>query len=798
MSARVRHATLAGLGRATVLIALWALLGLAAIAAVETAPARADTTIHVTTTADAMAADGQCSLVEALLIKAGFNEPDCSALPVSGTATIVVPAGCYRISAAVPFPELSGTEVIEGAGPGPADCSGGGTVIQQQAPTQVLFIDGGANTTISGLTLTGGHPVCASAADPFCNGGGVFNAGRALALRDVLVTGNSAGSALDAFTGGRGGGGLYNFKGSAVTIEDSTITANSAGNGAPSGSAARGGNGGEGGGILNDGGQITLVDSTVSGNSAGAAADGGDFTSAGNGTDGGYGGGGGGIANSPASTLAIERSTISGNHAGNGGAGGEGNTGGDGAGGGSGGAILNLGQLSVSVSTISANAAGAGGSGGLGDTASGGSGGFGGSGGGVWTSGNPVVMTNATVSGNATGTGGLGGDGAPNGTDLPGGVGGGIDTEGDATLRNATVANNAAARAGGIFAEGGNMSETGSVIAANRPYNCGGTFLDDGHNLTFGDATCPGPEADPKLGPLRANGGPTQTIALGAGSAAVDLIPPASGCPPTDQRGVARPHGAGCDAGAYELAPPLISGASATATSPTTATIKAGVNPNLQDTTVVVDYGTTTAYGPTSTSEDIGAGNTPGPLGVQLSGLAPGVTYHAQLVVMNADGASRSADLVFTTPANRNLKPVAPSLSQIRQSSRRWVEGNKRASISARHRLPVGTKFSFELNETATVNFVFTQRLAGRTVERHCVARTRRDAHNPRCTMSVIGGALAFSAHAGVDKVQFDGRLPRHHKLRPGTYRLVIVATDTAGRRSAPARLTFTILRRLA
>ena len=466
MSARVRHATVAGLWRATVLIALWALLGLAAIAAVETATARADTTIHVTTTADEIAVDGQCSLVEALYIKAGFNEPDCSTLPVSGTATIVVPAGCYRVSAAVPFPELSGAEVIEGAGPGRADCSGGGTVIQQQAPTQVLFIDSGADTTISGLTLTGGHPVCPSAADPFCNGGGVFNAGRALTLRDVLVTGNSAGSALDAFTGGRGGGGIYNFKGSAVTVEDSTITANSAGNGAPSGSAARGGNGGEGGGILNDGGQVTLVDSTVSGNSAGAAADGGDFVSAFNGTDGGDGGGGGGIANFPASTLTIERSTISGNHAGNGGAGGEGNTGGDGAGGGSGGGILNLGQLTVSDSTISANAAGAGGSGGLGDTGSGGSGGFGGSGGGVWTSGNPVVITNATVSGNATGSGGFGGDGAPNGADLPGGVGGGIDTEGDATIRNATVANNAAAGAGGIFAEGGN--DVGNGVGDRR------------------------------------------------------------------------------------------------------------------------------------------------------------------------------------------------------------------------------------------------------------------------------------------------------------------------------------------
>ena len=114
--------------------------------------------------------------------------------------------------------------------------------------------------------------------------------------------------------------------------------------------------------------------------------------------------------------------------------------------------------------------------------------------------GNPVDITNATVTGNATGSGGFGGDGALNGADLPGGIGGGIDTEGVATIRNATVANNAAAGAGGIFAEGGNMSETGSVIAANRPYNCGGTFVDDGHNLTFGDTTCPGPRPTPSSG----------------------------------------------------------------------------------------------------------------------------------------------------------------------------------------------------------------------------------------------------------------------------------------------------------
>jgi hypothetical protein len=55
---------------------------------------------------------------------------------------------------------------------------------------------------------------------------------------------------------------------------------------------------------------------------------------------------------------------------------------------------------------------------------------------------------------------------------------------------------------------------------------------------------------------LVSNGGPTWTIALLSGSPAIDRIPPGTnGCGTTittDQRGVARPHGGGCDIGAYE------------------------------------------------------------------------------------------------------------------------------------------------------------------------------------------------------------------------------------------------------
>ncbi|NNC99145.1 MAG: hypothetical protein HKN85_03085 [Gammaproteobacteria bacterium] len=50
---------------------------------------------------------------------------------------------------------------------------------------------------------------------------------------------------------------------------------------------------------------------------------------------------------------------------------------------------------------------------------------------------------------------------------------------------------------------------------------------------------------------LADNGGPTLTHALLVGSPAIDAA--VGTCPATDQRGVARPQGAGCDVGAYEF-----------------------------------------------------------------------------------------------------------------------------------------------------------------------------------------------------------------------------------------------------
>ena len=60
----------------------------------------------------------------------------------------------------------------------------------------------------------------------------------------------------------------------------------------------------------------------------------------------------------------------------------------------------------------------------------------------------------------------------------------------------------------------------------------------------------------PLLSPLQNNGGPSETMALGPGSAAIDAADDATcAAPPVnnlDQRGVTRPQGLHCDIGAVE------------------------------------------------------------------------------------------------------------------------------------------------------------------------------------------------------------------------------------------------------
>jgi CSLREA domain-containing protein len=119
--------------------------------------------------------------------------------------------------------------------------------------------------------------------------------------------------------------------------------------------------------------------------------------------------------------------------------------------------------------------------------------------------------------------------------------GGGLYADRTTTIRNTIIAGNSAGAS-----TDPDCTDTGTNL----------TSL--GHNVVQVPGSCSfsaaGDKAgiDPLLGLLADNGGPAPTHALLSGSPAIDAG--GTDCAPTDARGVPRPQGAGCDAGAYELA----------------------------------------------------------------------------------------------------------------------------------------------------------------------------------------------------------------------------------------------------
>jgi len=136
-----------------------------------------------------------------------------------------------------------------------------------------------------------------------------------------------------------------------------------------------------------------------------------------------------------------------------------------------------------------------------------------------------------------------------------------------------------------------------------------------------------------------------------------------------------------------------------------------------------------------------------------------------------------------------------PVVSAVAQSAPVWREGAMLAQISKKRTPPppVGTTFSFALNEPAGATLSFTQRVPGRSVRHSCVAQTRRNARRRKCLRTVTVGAMSLAGHLGANTVAFQGRLSARTKLKPGRYALVIVADNLAGVRSPAATLSFTI-----
>ncbi|HEX4482682.1 MAG TPA: hypothetical protein VH081_02745 [Solirubrobacteraceae bacterium] len=95
--------------------------------------------------------------------------------------------------------------------------------------------------------------------------------------------------------------------------------------------------------------------------------------------------------------------------------------------------------------------------------------------------------------------------------------------------------------------------------------------------------------------------------------------------------------------------PPTLGSASVGAITETGAIVDATVDPGLNATSVVVEYGPTTSYGQTTASQNVAAGSGSTSVQIPLTGLTAGTSYHARVVATNADGSVHTADVGFAT-----------------------------------------------------------------------------------------------------------------------------------------------------
>lgn len=290
------------------------------------------------------------------------------------------------------------------------------------------------------------------------------------------------------FTGNIGSnGGAIGTQDETVTVVNSTFVGNSA-----TGTGGNPGNGGDGGAMSYDGANVpwTMCGDTFSKNQANAAG-GAIFRVA--------------YSDEPVN---IDRCVFDGNGV-------------DPTSGNAGGVYLEYATITMTGTTISNNTANFGG--------------------GIWIGHDAIAkITNDTIAGNTANMGG--------GVWFAGGVTG--------TLLNVTVANNA-----GNGMAGGDTGVTlqNTLVAGNTKgtmegeVSCDQTHTGAGANMEYpGDSNSPCTSsvivADPQLGPLQDNGGPTETMAPAAGSPAIGK---GSACPANDQTGA--PRKTACTLGAFEV-----------------------------------------------------------------------------------------------------------------------------------------------------------------------------------------------------------------------------------------------------
>ena len=152
-----------------------------------------------------------------------------------------------------------------------------------------------------------------------------------------------------------------------------------------------------------------------------------------------------------------------------------------------------------------------------------------------------------------------------------------------------------------------------------------------------------------------------------------------------------------------------------------------------------------------------------------------------------ASGTAPAPPAVGAAPqAPAAQKPEPIKLTKLRISPKRFAIGNTRRSR--------GATISWTLSRPSTLRLGFERVMTGKRVKNSCRAPSKRLRNHKSCVRYVPVGQINRRVPEGAGKLKFVGKVGKR-TVRPGTYRLRAVATDSKGNQSAVRSLTFTVKR---